>query len=359
MKKRLFLVFLGGCLMGTPAAWADPAAMNNGAYGVDLLDISKGQESKVRLEKEALVFKCGKKTTEVDAKFWFKNTDPHSAVTQLSGFPDEALGTEDPLEGNVSGVLEKLKAFVDGKPVSPLVRYSYVEWSKDNYWVPSDKEKGQKVAWYTLPLVFPADGERMVEYRYRTKNGFFEYNPPYYFQYILYTGATWNGTIGELTADVQLKDGLTVKDLFWSPFSEGIKEQDTMLPDKEYWKILDGTHLRLSLHDFKPKAQRSLQQIRILSLAGAERVKNRWEVSEEDHFVMGKDCELVYHFMADAGADFLEVDSKMVSRATGGRHLSDYLKPGDVMEYSGTYFDYSNTRVADPQKDSFRIIKKH
>lgn len=365
MKKLLGFLLVSFLLIPF-SSWADPAAMNNGAYGVDLLDISKGQESKIRLEKEQLSFKCGKKYTEVDAKFWFKNTDSGSSVTQMSGFPDPALGNDEPEEGYVSGRLEKLKSYVDGKLITAPVRFSYVERNDNDYWVPSDKKNGQKVGWYTIQLTFPAGGQRVVEYRYKTKNGFFEYEPPYYFEYILYTGATWNGTIGELTADVELENGLKTSDMYWSPFGEetlkGWKDrfwQDSMLPPKEYWKFLDDRHLQLTLRDFKPKDNKALQRILIESLGGCSRKTDRWEIEPYDRFKTGKDADMVYRYFEDAGGIFLEVSPEMVSRATGGRHLADYLKPGDVVEYSGTYFVPGSIRVADPQKDSFKIIKKH
>lgn len=335
--------------------------MNDGAYGMEPLDISKGKESKIRMEKEHLTFQCGKKYTQVTAVFHFKNTDPHSAVTQLWGYPDEALGMDprdkEPLEQGVAGILEGLKTRVEGQPVSAPVRFGYVEMTEKGYWVPTNRKNGKKIGWYTFPLVLPPGGEKTVEVSYKTKNGYYEYEPPYYFKYILFTGATWKGTIGELVADVKLTDGLKVTDLYWPHFPEKILHFDIMTPGKENWKVIDDHDLQLVLSDFKPKEPKSPQEIVISSLSGAVRETDKWEVQDYEKYAVAEGYEMICRY-GEVYDSYLEVSTPILMKATGGHHLADVLKPGDVIEYTGTRLANETVRVVDPQKDVFRIVKK-
>ncbi len=77
-----------------PNCWADdgPLYQNDGSLGPMVYPLALNQKSCIRMVKEYLTFNFSHDETKVDATFFFQNTDTQHAVTQLTGFPDVALG---------------------------------------------------------------------------------------------------------------------------------------------------------------------------------------------------------------------------------------------------------------------------
>lgn len=346
----VWVLFLLCLLMACPVL-ADDGAVNDGAYGIVPFDVSKGMESKIQMKKEYLYFEFGKKYTKVIAKFWFKNTDPKSTVIQMSGFPDEAFARPN----TVIGKIENIETFVDGKAIDSPLKFGYVKYYTD-FWVPSNDDKGLKMGWYIIELSIPPDGEKVVERHYKTKNGI-SFDNSSFFYYILHTAATWHGIIGNLIVDVKLNDGLTAKDLLWPSFLEESKYKITMYPGKEDWKILDDNHLKLVWYNLNPREQKSKRHLQIaFSMVKPKRKFGQWMVTSSNKFTIGNGYEIIYNVENNL-VSFLEVGSNIALKATKGSHLSDYLKPGDVIDYDGMEYSYSAIRIQDSGKDIFKIRK--
>src|SRR5436189_240133 len=60
----------------------------------------------------------------------------------------------------------------------------------------------------------PAERAVKIERRYRAPKGGAVYGV-ITFEYLTHTGSNWRGPIGELVAEVELRDGLTIEDVAW------------------------------------------------------------------------------------------------------------------------------------------------
>jgi hypothetical protein len=82
--------------------------------------------------------------------------------------------------------------------------------------------------------------------------------PEVFFQYSTATGGVWQGTIGEMVADVTLKDGLTVDGLLWnSAHGAGVS------PGRQHWRILSPTKMQLVWKNFEPRTDPNRRNFRI------------------------------------------------------------------------------------------------
>ena len=110
----------------------------------------------------------------------------------------------------------------------------------------------------------------MVERRYRVANGGGLSVPPAglegtwvdtYFEYPTATGGVWNGTIGQMIADVKLIDGLRVDDLSWNA---GTYMEEEVKPTRKHWHIQSPTKMQLVWKNFEPRTEREHRDFRVV-----------------------------------------------------------------------------------------------
>lgn len=232
---------------------ADDSALNNGNNGAVPLDLKEGIESPVSMDKEVLVFKFGFDQTNVAASFYLRNTT-EKPVTQWTGFPDEALGaSKDAARDPAAGIfpmapLNNMKTFVNGKMIKSKIRYGRVKYGTD---------ENVLMAWYVCKLSFAGIGKTLLERRYWAHNGGHSDSVSLRkFVYFVKTGSSWKGPIGNLTLDLYLEDGITVKDLAWEdeyPEGDRYSTEEKMYPPKDSWQIISENHLRLVWNNFEPR----------------------------------------------------------------------------------------------------------
>jgi hypothetical protein len=264
------LVLAASCLFAV-AAQADDTELNDGQFGPEPIGGGiAGVESVVRMESEHLDLVIGKKISSVIARFVFRNSLQVPAK-QLVGFPDVGAAQEEADKhqgtrqgvaaymGPVAGPLLEVQTRVDGQEVSSPVRFGYVVSDSTGYgWLASTPAKGNVMAWHAMWVTFPPGKPIVIERRYRTATGG-NVLQQHLFDYVVATGGVWKGTIGELVADVTLKDGLTTKDLYWG----GIKFVRETWPPRKEWKVLTPTHLRLTWRDFEPRDSKHYGHIEV------------------------------------------------------------------------------------------------
>ncbi len=227
------------------------------------------------MEKEYLKFIFKTTSTQVIARFYFVNTNTQQAVTQLTGFPDIALGIEKAKKtgrfsepypsnayvGTTYSPLENLTTLLNGIEIPSEVKFGYVD---NTDWVPSTDQTGDLVAWYVVQMIIPPGGHKILERRYETDNP--SHVPCTEFTYITHTGGGWHGTIGELKADLVLGEGTDGDDFdFEPPLTE--------------WKKTGKNTMSLVWTDFDPRLDSSKQQIYIKDCASEAEL----EKMSQDH----------------------------------------------------------------------------
>ena len=267
--RRFTLVLIAGA-----SAEANDTALNQGRWGPEPIGGTEGPESPIRMVREDLRIEFGRESTDVAARFTFRNSRAGAPLRQLLGFPDVAAADaeqlrrdrqKDPkatLEGeNSTGPLERMTTFVNGKRRPSALRYGEIALDKNKFplpWRKRDGETTRLMAWYAVEVDFPADKDVTIERHYRVRNGWQVYRIGF-FNYTTATGGVWQGTIGRMTADVFLEDGLKVKDLAWDdvflPKQQvgGIKMQPAV---QDEWRTLSPTHIRLTWKDFEPRIEK-------------------------------------------------------------------------------------------------------
>ena len=151
-------------------------------------------QSSVRMVSETVKARVGPDLVQVDCEFVMRNEGP--ADTVLVGFPDGSMG---PYRGGGEEYeIESFRSWVDGVEVK-------CQRAPD-----ADGVNALVGAWWTKRVVFPAGAVRRIRNRY-------EVSPSWHpmglgaekpdstagyraFRYILWTGASWKGTIG--TAEI-------------------------------------------------------------------------------------------------------------------------------------------------------------
>lgn len=256
------------------SATANDTSLHEGRWGPEPIGGTDGPESPVRMVREELRVDFGKTTTDVEAKFTFRNTQAGEPVKQLVGFPDIGAADDEQLrrdreknpkasfEGvNLTGPLLAMKTFVNGQARKSELRFGEIALDKNSFPLPWRSRKGETtrlMAWHAVEVEFPADKDVTVERRYRVKNGRQIYQIAF-FNYTTATGGVWQGTIGQLTADVHLQDGLKVDDLAWDDASLPKHQRGGMIIEpssRSAWQVISPTHLRLTWKDFEPRTEK-------------------------------------------------------------------------------------------------------
>ena len=239
------------------------------------------------MQSEALQISFGKKWTEVQAKFVFRNTKKKTPAVQIVGFPDIGAAQiearrRDPKgetvfaveqETPISGVLHDMRTFVNGVEQKSKLRYG---WVKEINGIDTPVEKPDLhtglMAWHALEVSFPPGQDVTIERRYRTESGSQVYGI-HFFHYTTATGGVWQGTIGRLQADVTLKDGLKVDDLAWRggplPRIQSYETSTLTTPDRPHWQILSPTQMRLVWKNFEPRTEKDRRGFEIVTKADA------------------------------------------------------------------------------------------
>ena len=212
MDSRSFRFALTGCtLLAVALVAADDSAITWSGSPKML----KGHPTVSMVsEKIVLTVHLGDNAyTDADCTFLFKNNGPACSVRV--GFPDRTRGAD---EGNFvkSGgnpdfphptfqELQNFKSWIDGKPVA-----TSVVLSQD----PTVKGATYGGSWHVKVVKFPANGSVTVRDTYRQpQSGGIGAGNIYLnqVQYIMSTGASWNGPIGEAEVDVHLPSVLSAK----------------------------------------------------------------------------------------------------------------------------------------------------
>lgn len=255
MNRIIYLLILMLVLGSMPErCLANDSALNDGAYGPEPLGWRPGAESSIRMVNEKLIIDFGPRISDVRVVFSFVNTS-RTPARQLVGFPDlSAASAEARHDGewwNMTGPIEDLVTLINGQ-ITPTERQKgYVIISETGAWAPSTPDTGQVMVWWTMWVDFPPGDTVTVERRYRVKNGVSTLGDNW-FSYTTATGAAWQGTIGKLTADVYLRDGLTADDFSWDH-----TERREWSMREDGWRRVTDTHLRLEWRDFEPARQRN------------------------------------------------------------------------------------------------------
>src|SRR4051812_45893175 len=79
------------------SAVANDTSLHEGRWGPEPVGGTEGPESPVRMVREVLRVDFGKATTELEAKFTFRNTQAGPPVKQLVGFPDLGAAEDEQL----------------------------------------------------------------------------------------------------------------------------------------------------------------------------------------------------------------------------------------------------------------------
>lgn len=269
---RRYPVFFACLVLVTAApALANDTALHHGRFGPEPVGGGfKGPESAIRMVKEHLAIQMGKSATKVVCRFTFENGLKVPAV-QLVGFPDEGAGMaeearrrREPVERDFMPPLRNVRTTVDGTAVAAPIKFGFVKTpASGEGWVAAGPKDGWLMAWHAARVTFPPGKPVVVERAYETDNAENAIGARF-FEYVTHTGGAWRGKIGELVAEIELVDGLTVADLRWpgdaipegqggGTYVEGMGSR----PAKKAWSIPDPTHLRLEWHDFEPRVERA------------------------------------------------------------------------------------------------------
>ena len=255
MKRFLFL-FIASC------ALANDTAIHDGSDGPTPIGDRRGPESVVRMVREHLDISFGKKETAVRATFVFLNTKRAAPARQTVGFPDiTAMAASASYDGaDFTGPIKDLVTLVNGRERQTRQLLGRVNHRDgiDEPAPPGEKGEFERI-WHAIDVEFPVGQEVVIERRYRVSNGSsVAAAPEIFFQYSTATGGVWQGTIGEMIADVTLKEGLTVDGLLWeSAHGAGVS------PSRKHWRIQSPTKMQLVWKNFEPRTESNRRSFRI------------------------------------------------------------------------------------------------
>lgn len=219
------------------SVFADDGGIENVGGAARLLD----DQGRVRMVREVVHARVTDDSVDVDCEFEFLNSGP--ADTVLMGFPDRGDGDADG-----GAPMTTFRSWVDGVEV-PCVLIPDAEHSK-----PGDEERR---GWWTHSVFFAEGQRRIIHDHYRaicggTVDGYRS------FEYILETGASWAGSIGDAEIVVTLV-GLSPR---WI---------STVSPRP----VTRGRELTWRFHDFEPGRDGSPATIDLSWRTPAARA--RWE----------------------------------------------------------------------------------
>lgn len=160
----------------------------------------------VRLVREKVDVRIGWESAKVRCEFVFKNEGP--ATTVKMGFPEEATGVDvGPIR---SSDLKNFSSWVDGKPV----KTTFVPTR------PGPASPGETYrAWHVKNVSFKADQTRVVVDEYTSPLGQDSMGGRS-FSYILMTGKSWKGKIGEAVVNLDASD---VASFYEPQFSDALE----------------------------------------------------------------------------------------------------------------------------------------
>ena len=140
--------------------------MNEGAYGPEPVGDTSGAESVIAMTSETIDIGFGREYTDVVARFTFRSSKKDGVARQLVGFPDMGAAVEESArrspkgedswvnEENVVGPLEKLKTYVDSRPVKSEMKFGYGKLgefdSPEPWWTPATPKDGTLMAWHVM-----------------------------------------------------------------------------------------------------------------------------------------------------------------------------------------------------------------
>jgi len=211
------LAFISGLVaIASLIAWANDTAV----VAVSGNIAPMGSHPSIRMISERVEAKLGWDTAAVRCEFIFKNEG--KATTVKIGFPEQAYGDVSPIK---QSSFVSFKSWVDGKPVKTK-------------FMPSKEEEDAGVtynAWHIKEVPFAAGQTRKVTNEYTATLGV-DSMGGVFFDYVLRTGKSWKGTIG---------DALIIVDV-----STPSKFYDVQ-PSPKGYRLKDGK-LEWKFHDFEP-----------------------------------------------------------------------------------------------------------
>lgn len=172
----------------------------------------------VVLDSEVINLDVYYNKTIVNIIFNLRNEGPTKTI--LVGFPDETASYN--LQGDadehpvIMGNINDFKAWVNNVAVITTEKEQINKEDDGHYPV------NFRVLWHTWPVNFDAYKTTIIKNYYWVENGMNvmgERN----FHYTLVTGAKWKGLIGNTKIYVNLKDGLTAKDILETGTTKGMK----------------------------------------------------------------------------------------------------------------------------------------
>lgn len=133
----------------------------------------------IRMVREEVYVKLYPDRAEVDCTFVFKNEG--KATTVQIGFPETKQGGTD-MKPQESPMLDNFRAYLDGRPTT----YRILKAQKDDY---------DFAYWYVRKVRFEAGQQRTTRVTFSAMLGANSIGEDL-FEYVLHTGASWQGTIG-------------------------------------------------------------------------------------------------------------------------------------------------------------------
>lgn len=173
---------------------------------------------KIQMQKERVSIQLYKGFAVVKGEYWMYNETDEN-ITMQSGYPIHAsYGTEKEgytLTEFYFDTLYQMKTYVNGQLLDHT-EISYVEQRQNNV---ESYNYLTDAKWYIWEMNYAANSVTKIDVYFilETNNAKIMqgYNSQYYnsFIYVLETGSTWKPPIGEGTILLQLKDGLSLKDI--------------------------------------------------------------------------------------------------------------------------------------------------
>ncbi len=208
----------------------------------------------VAMKSEAVKIDVHPDLISVDCKFVFHNSGPTCSVRV--GFPDQGLGAEEPYQGEplptkgLKATFMTYESYIDGKKVPTKL-------------VPTN-DRG--LFWHTKNVTFKGKGDCLVHDVYTLKpgsqvtdeNGMYQQT-----SYVLHTGASWHGPIGEATitinfapqvmpGPINLKSLASIPNQDISRLKWSMQPAGTVIYEGMCEPKLEGQTLRFFKENFKP-----------------------------------------------------------------------------------------------------------
>ena len=251
-KHRLRILLLVGVLllvgMATPAR-ADIAPPEP-PYGTN--PIPGAETTHVRMVSETVLMEVDVEgLAHVTADFYMRNVGSETESMQVR-FPFDTTSRGDLCKGLMPfRPISDLQAWVDDQQVAITLTYETIEYPvpTPNVW--------QVPCWANFPVIFPPAQDVHITVTYMAEPYDFYYDNQYYYDYILETGAGWQGTIGSAEIILRLPylldeynyygctpDDCTVSEneVRWSfsAFEPDFNISAGVVPPPTWMRVLDG-----------------------------------------------------------------------------------------------------------------------